>query len=97
MMQKRTSLMVAYDILCIGEGGATKTHLVYRGNLNFRLIKKWLSRLIKKGLIEFHPGTPKTWHTTDRGLRFMLAMDKVYGIWDDGLIRLDEMAQEIVR
>jgi len=94
-MKKRTSLIVAYDILRLGIFGATKTQLVYRGNLNFRLIKKWLSRLISKGLIEFYPGPPKTWATTERGLKFLLAMDKVMAIWDDGLIRLDEMAQEV--
>ena len=87
--------MVAYDILQIATGGATKTQMVYKGNLNFRLIKKWLARLISKRLIEFHPGPTKTWHTTPSGQKFILAMDKVYGILDDGLIRLDEMAQEI--
>ena len=94
-MQKRTSLMVAYDLLRLGIFGATKTQLVYRGNLNFRLIKKWLSRLISKGLIEFYPGPPKTWGTTEKGVKFLLAMDKVMAIWDDGLIHMDIMKQEV--
>jgi len=94
-MQKRTSLMVAYDILQVATGGATKTQLVYRGNLNFRLIKTWLSRLISKDLIEFCPGEPKMWMTTAKGLRFMLAMDRVTSIWDDGLIHMDVMKHEV--
>ena len=95
-MEKRTSFMLAYDILQVAIGGATKTQLVYRGNLNFYTIKKWLSRLISKNLIEFHSGHRRIWTTTAKGIRFMSAMDRVLEEWDDGPIRLDEMAQEIV-
>lgn len=84
-MQKRTSLMVARDILVVATGGSTKTPLVYRCNLNFALIKTWLSRLIAKGLIELVPGTPtRTWSTTPKGQRFVLAMDAVISLWDGG-------------
>lgn len=83
-MQKRTSLMVARDILLVARGGSAKTPLVYKCNLNFALIKTWLSRLIAKGLIEPSP-TAKTWTTTTRGIQFILAMDEVISIWD-GLI-----------
>ena len=95
-MNKRTTLMVAYDILNIAQGGATKTQLVYRGNLNFRLIKKWLSRLIAKRLIAFSDNPYKHWTTTEKGLRFISAMDKVKTIWDHGHINMNEMKQEML-
>ncbi len=84
MMARRTSLMVARDILHQSIFGASKTQLVYRCNLNFKLIKTWLSRLIAKGLLEFQFGPPKTWGVTEKGLTFLFAMDKVLSIWDDG-------------
>ena len=83
MMGRRTSLMVAYDILQVARGGSSKTPLVYRCNLNFKLIKTWLSRLIAKGLLE-PSSTSRTWTTTTKGLSFILAMDAVISIWDYG-------------
>lgn len=81
-MQNRTSLMVARDILVVATGGSKKTPLVYRCNLNFALIKTWLSRLIAKGLIE--PSSPSgTWTTTKRGVEFISAMNEVMVIWEE--------------
>lgn len=83
MIERRTSLMVAYDILQVARGGSAKTPLVYRCNLNFKLIKTWLSRLIAKGLIDPNP-TSRIWKTTTKGLRFISAMDEVLSMWDVG-------------
>lgn len=96
MRNYRTSLMIAYDILQEARGGSAKTNLVYQCNLNFNIIKKWLSRLMSKGLIEFNTLPSKTWTTTPRGLRFILAMDRVLDEWDDGKINLTEMGLEII-
>ena len=95
-MQKRTSLMVAYDILLVAIRGSNKTNLVYKCNLNFKIIKKWLARLMSKGLLEFTPIPTNTWTTTLKGIRFMSAMEKTMFIWDDGLINLDEMKMEVM-
>lgn len=83
MMGRRTSLMVAYDILQEARGGSNKTNLVYRCNLNFKIIKTWLSRLSDRGLLDSSP-TSRTWTTTTKGLHFILAMDGVKSIWDYG-------------
>ncbi|MBA7599859.1 hypothetical protein ES703_06904 [subsurface metagenome] len=96
MIDRRTSLMVAYDILLVAVGGSNKTNLVYKCNLNFKIIKKWLARLMSKRLLEFNSLPSKIWTTTPKGLRFMLAMDRVLVEWDDGLINLDTMKQEVV-
>lgn len=89
-MLKRTSFMVAYDILMEAQEGSKKTNLVYRCNLNFRIIKKWLAKLRSKGLIEFSSSPANTWTTTMKGIRFMLAMERVKAIWDEE-IELDSM------
>jgi len=84
-MQRRTSLIVARDILVVATGGSTITPLVYRCNLNFKLIKTWLTRLIAKGLLKRVPGsTSNIWATTPKGQRFILAMDAVLSVWDLG-------------
>ena len=76
--------MVAYDILQLAIGGSTKTNLVYQGNLNFKIIKRWLAKLIAKGLLEFTPIPTNTWKTTLKGMEFMMAMEKTMFFWDDG-------------
>lgn len=73
--------MVAQDILHEAREGSNKTNLVYRCNLNFNIIKTWLSRLIAKGLIEQTSSSPKIWTTTSKGMGFLLAMDGVLSMW----------------
>lgn len=73
--------MVAYDILQEALDGSNKTNLVYQCNLNFKIIKRWLSKLMDKGLLEFKESPSKTWTTTTRGLMFMSAMNRVKMIW----------------
>ena len=87
-MSKRTSLMVAYDLLQVAIGGSTKTKLVYQGNLNFNIIKRWLAKLIAKGLLEFTPTPTNTWKTTLKGVDFMRAMEKTMFFWDDGTMEV---------
>jgi len=94
-MNRRTSLMVAYDILLIAIGGSNKTNLVYKCNLNFKIIKKWLARLMSKGLLEFTPIPTNTWTTTLKGVRFLTAMEKTMALWDTGKIDMDEMTMEL--
>lgn len=95
-MSRRTNLMVAQDILIEALEGSNKTRLVYRCNLNFRIVKKWLSRLISKGFLEFNPNPTKTWKTTEKGLRFIEAMNRVLPIWDEGITNLAEIKREMI-
>ena len=83
-MERRTSLMVARDILVVATGGSPKTPLVYKCNLNFKLIKIWLTRLVSRGLLDYQEGPPRTWKTTPKGYRFISAMEEVKAIWDQG-------------
>lgn len=49
---KRNNLDICVDILRVSKGGAKKTHLVYQANLNFKIVKRYLSELMEKELLE---------------------------------------------
>ena len=48
---KRNNLDICADILRVSKGGAKKTHLVYKANLNFKIINEYLSKLLERELI----------------------------------------------
>ncbi len=48
---RRNDLDICADILTVARAGAKKTHIVYRANLNFKLVRKYLRRLIENGLL----------------------------------------------
>jgi len=95
-MSKRTSLMVAYDILQVAIGGSNKTNLVYQGNLNFKIVKRWLAKLIAKGLLELYLEPSKTWKTTEKGLRFINSMERVLWLWEDDNIAQDKILVGVI-
>lgn len=94
-MNKRTTLIMAYDILNEASIESSKTNLVYRCNLNFKIVKTWLSKLIAKGLLELHNEPSKTWKTTEKGSRFIEAMERVLWIWEDENIAMDQITLEV--
>jgi len=65
---RRNDLDICADILRVTRNGAKKTHIVYKANLNFNMIKKYLGRLIGGGLLS-HADDHYT--TTDRGLSWL--------------------------
>ncbi len=44
---RRNDLDICADILTAARAGAKKTHIVYGANLNFKLVRKYLRRLIE--------------------------------------------------
>jgi predicted transcriptional regulator len=56
------------DILGIALKGATKTEIVYKANLNFKQVEKFLDFLIKKGLLSVSSNKRKRYQTTDKGI-----------------------------
>ena len=65
---RRNDLDIMADILEIARLGAKKTWIVYKANLNFKIVKDYLANLMEKHLIEWDG---KLYHTTDRGLGFL--------------------------
>ena len=65
---RRNNIDISAELLSVAKGGAKKTHLVYKTNLNFVLLKKYLVRLTDNGLLESMNGR---FFTTDKGVRFL--------------------------
>ena len=70
---KRSRFEIIMEILKICMGGARKTEIVYRGNLNFKMLKNYLAELEKRGLIEERNGLI---YTTDSGRLFLKKLDE---------------------
>ncbi len=66
---RRTSLDVYVDILEAAQNGAKKTRLVYRANLNFEIIKKYISSLTENGFLIVNEAEGK-YYTTEKGMKF---------------------------
>ena len=65
--RRRNNLEISLAILDIAKIESGKTRMVYRANLNFKIIKKYLKELVQNELLEEYPGKHKTWKTTDKG------------------------------
>ncbi|EMR73169.1 putative transcriptional regulator [Thaumarchaeota archaeon SCGC AB-539-E09] len=67
---RRNDLDICADILKVAQTGAKKTQIVYQANLNFKIVKKYLNRLIDKGLLD--PANERRYYTTtSRGFNFL--------------------------
>jgi predicted transcriptional regulator len=66
---------ISADILKIAIGGAKKSHLVYRANLNFSIIKDYLKDLSSSGLLTTPVNGSKLYTTTDKGIAYINYMN----------------------
>ncbi len=71
---KRNNLDICADILRVSRGGAKKTHLVYKANLNFNIVKKYISGLTESGLLEKNG---ERFYVTEEGKLFIERYDKL--------------------
>jgi len=67
---RRNDLDICADILKVSKTGAKKTHIVYRANLNFKIVKKYLSRLIENDFLNHGPDSG-IYVTTGKGSEFL--------------------------
>jgi predicted transcriptional regulator len=65
---RRNDLDICADLLKVTMNGAKKTQMVYKANLNFNIVKKYIKRLSDNGLIQFENGH---FFTTDKGSTFL--------------------------
>lgn len=70
---RRAPLRILVDMLIVGSRGAKKTDIVYKTNLNFKLVKKYLDFLLLKGLIaeDGLQRRRKLYRTTEKGKMFI--------------------------
>ena len=65
---RRNNLDITADILEVANQGAKKTQIVYKTNLNFLIVKKYLNNLMEKNLMnkeDVH------YYTTEKGREFL--------------------------
>ncbi len=67
---RRNDLDICADILQVAKAGAKKTQIVYQANLNFKIVKKYLSRLIDTGMLS-DAQESRLYTTTNRGITFL--------------------------
>ncbi len=71
---RRNDLDICADLLNVAKEGAKKTQLVYKANLNFKIIKKYITRLSEYGFLDSERGE---YFTTDKGNRFLTKYQEV--------------------
>lgn len=71
MSKKRSEIEIFADILRVAKCGAKKSHIVYKANLNFRIVKDYLSILEKSGLIIGPQGVNNLFNTTEKGVEYL--------------------------
>lgn len=79
--KRRNNLDVDADILRVAQkqSGAMKTQIVYGANLNFKIVKRYLSGLIRRGLLE-PSGT--LYYPTERATAFLEAYETISAFGD---------------
>ena len=65
---RRNNLDIYANIIEVAEGGAKKTELVYKCNLNFKIIEKYINKLTEKNFIV---KKEKYYYTTEDGRNFL--------------------------
>jgi predicted transcriptional regulator len=72
--KRRCRTDILADILSAAEEKAKKTQIVYKADLNFRMVEEYLPHLVDNGLIENTDGEYKT---TEKGERFLTDYQKM--------------------
>ena len=75
---RRESLAIASEILYYSLAGAHKTSIVSSCNLSTKVCKKYVTLLLRKGLLE---RKEDNFNTTEKGKQFLAAFQKLELIW----------------
>ncbi len=85
---RRNEIDICADVLRIAKGGAKKTWIVYGANLNFKIVKGYLSRLIEPGLLVFRDDI---YYTTDVGVKFLEFYGSLNSMLEGDFLAMDQM------
>ncbi len=76
--RRRTRLEIVSDILDLAMRGTRKTHIMYRSNLSFEQLEKYLELLLTRGLLEMKVGdSGKLYQTSRKGEELLREIDKI--------------------
>ena len=76
---RRSRTQVIVEILSEALGGANKTRLMYRCNLNFERFNRYLHELLDAGVVERinpNPSGVPLYKTTDKGRELLMVLRK---------------------
>jgi len=75
MTKYRNKIEIVADILKVAEEGAKKTHIIYQGNLSFKLATAYLKAVLKAGLLVFSR-EHRFYMPTEKGRMFLARFNK---------------------
>ncbi len=78
--ERRSSMEIMVNVLEESRNGINKTRLVYRTNLNFIVVQKYIDFLTDKGLITTDQRPNLVYVTTEKGVRFLDEFTKLTDI-----------------
>lgn len=73
--RNRSRFEISADILEAAMGGARKTHIMYRANLSFNMLCRYLGLLTTNGLLSPDTSMDELYRTTEKGLIYLTAFD----------------------
>jgi predicted transcriptional regulator len=68
---KRDKLAILIDMLEVCRAPAKKTHILYRANINFYQLTRYLDLLVTTAMIEQVESQSKVYRITEKGLQFI--------------------------
>ncbi|HZF21288.1 MAG TPA: winged helix-turn-helix domain-containing protein [Dongiaceae bacterium] len=76
---RRSRLEIIRGILETARRGATKTQIVYKSNLNFKLADECLARLLKSGYMRVQEGNDgrAQFSTTEKGMSLLIELTRL--------------------
>ncbi len=76
--ERRSKFEIVAKLLDIASGGSTKTALVYKSNLNFKIAQKYVDMLTRNQLLEgVEEGGFTIYRTTEKGGQALMALAAV--------------------
>lgn len=88
--KRRNAMEITISILEESREGMNKTRLVYRTNLNFFLIQKYIDFLKQKGLLEIVHNPNQLFKTTEKGKALLEEFSKIKDILGVNNLSIDE-------
>lgn len=77
---RRSRFDIIGEILSLTREGAVKTSIVYRANLNFNIVNRYLNMLLKEGLVSAARGSTMKYKITKKGTEFLNAYENLKNV-----------------
>jgi predicted transcriptional regulator len=92
----RGKIQIMADIVDLCKGGIRKTHIMYKGNLSYEQINRYLYELLKKELIiqNLDDGV-LTYRATEKGRSFLQYYNLMLGTLDENAIVMESSISKL--